>query len=203
MIGSYTGKELAGKVLLIAGQGFTMNLVSDAENEFYGFSIDKLEAIKGEPANEDVNVTEYNINAQQGVEITNDIIRGKIVITKTDVSTGKVIPNCKVEILNSNKEVVVQGITDKNGKVEFELPYGTYYYREYEAPEGYVLDTTPHEFTINEDGSVLKATMTNDPIIVKEVNTGRTIMPFTAITAVASLGLIVLLVTKLRKKEDE
>lgn len=203
LIGSYTGKELAGKVLLIAGQGFTMNLVSDAENEFYGFSIDKLEAIKGEPANENVNVTEYNINTQQGVEITNDIIRGKIVITKTDVSTGKVIPNCKVEILNSNKEVVVQGVTDKNGKVEFELPYGTYYYREYEAPEGYVLDTTPHEFTINEDGSVLKATMTNDPIIVKEVNTGRTIMPFTAITAVASLGLIVLLVTKLRKKEDE
>ena len=65
----------------------------------------------------------------------------------------------------SNKEVIFQGRTDSNGVVTFEkLPYGKYYYREFDAPEGYVLDETPYPFEIKKNGKIVKATMTNKPV---------------------------------------
>ena len=42
------------------------------------------------------------------------------------------------------------------------MTYGTYYYREFKAPKGYVLDTTPHMFKISKDGQIIKAIMTNE-----------------------------------------
>lgn len=149
----------------------------------------------------DQNVDSYTITindlANNG-QIENMIIRGKIIITKTDVSTGKVIPDCKVEILDSNKKVVAQGTTDKNGEVEFELPYGKYYYREYEAPNGYILDTTPHAFEITENGQIIKAKMTNDPIkVVQKVKTG---IEKSTLLGVLGLIVIILILIKTIKK---
>ena len=90
---------------------------------------------------------------------------GKIIITKKDVSNGKVIPDCEIEILYENKKVLFRGKTDKNGIVEFEkLPYGKYFYREYNAPNGYIIDETPFAFEIKENGEIIKAEMTNKPI---------------------------------------
>ena len=84
-----------------------------------------------------------------------------MTITKTDFSTGELIPDCGIEILDENKNVIVQGRTDEKGEVTFKrLPVGNYYYREFDAPKGYYLDTTPYAFTIGEDG-VVKAKMTN------------------------------------------
>lgn len=76
--------------------------------------------------------------------------------------TGKTIPNCQIEILDAEKNVIKRGTTDANGKVEFTLTYGTYYYREFKAPKGYVLDTTPHMFKISKDEQIIKAIMTNE-----------------------------------------
>lgn len=85
----------------------------------------------------------------------------EVTITKTDFSTGELIPDCGIEILDENKNVIVQGRTDEKGEVTFKrLPVGNYYYREFDAPKGYYLDTTPYAFTIGEDG-VVKAKMTN------------------------------------------
>ena len=42
------------------------------------------------------------------------------------------------------------------------MTYGTYYYREFKAPEGYILDTTPHMFKISKNGQIIKAIMTNE-----------------------------------------
>lgn len=142
----------------------------------------------------------YNINEKQGVEIENKIIRGTITITKTDVATGKVIPGCKIEITDKDGNVIVQGTTNKDGKIEFTLPYGTYFYREYEAPEGYILDETPHEFTINENGQMIKAKMTNKAIIKPvAVKTGATLMGATTLGfALVALGVLII---RLRKKD--
>ena len=97
-----------------------------------------------------------------------DAPEGYIIDTKEypfDISTGELIPDCGIEILDENKEVIFQGRTDANGVVSFEkLSYGKYYYREFDAPEGYVLDETPYLFEIKENGEIVKATMTNKPI---------------------------------------
>lgn len=90
---------------------------------------------------------------------------GSIEITKTDISNGVLIPDCGIEILDADKKVIRQGRTDKNGIVRFDaLPYGKYFYREFDAPEGYILDETPFEFEVKENGEIIKANMTNKPV---------------------------------------
>ena len=50
---------------------------------------------------------------------------GTLELTKKDVSDGKLIPDCGVEILDENMKVIFQGRTDSNGLVKFgPLPYG-------------------------------------------------------------------------------
>ena len=87
-----------------------------------------------------------------------------IKITKKDVSTGALIPNCKIVIKNEAGDVVVQGTTDKNGEIFFELQPGKYTYQELEAPAGYQLDTREFPFEILENGGIIKAVMTNKKI---------------------------------------
>jgi uncharacterized surface anchored protein len=98
-------------------------------------------------------------------EMTNQKIMGSLELTKKDVADGELIPNCGVEILDKDGNVVVQGKTDENGVIVFkDLEYGDYFYREYNAPEGYVIDETPYPFSISEDGQIVKAEMTNRKI---------------------------------------
>ena len=97
-------------------------------------------------------------------EFFNDIKTGSIEITKTDVSTGELIPNCEIEILDADMNVIISDKTDENGIVKFTLPVGKYYYRECKAPKGYLIDTTPYEFEILEHGKIIKAKMTNEKI---------------------------------------
>ena len=59
--------------------------------------------------------------------------------------------------------------TDENGLAKFTLRYGKYTYEEFDAPEGYRIDTTPHEFEITEDGQIVKAEMTNEKIPTPDV----------------------------------
>ena len=82
-------------------------------------------------------------------------------ITKTDISTGELIPDCSFEILNENKEQVITGTTDENGIAKFQLAIGKYFYREISAPDIYEIDDTPYPFEITENDDIVKAEMTN------------------------------------------
>lgn len=75
------------------------------------------------------------------------------------------LPNTGIRILNDKKEVIVEGCNNEKGVFTFEqLPIGTYYFQEFEAPEGYRLVETPLKFDIKEDGKVVKCEMTNQKI---------------------------------------
>ncbi len=139
----------------------------------------------------------------------NKLIKGTVVLTKKDISTGKVLPNTKVRILNQTKKVLVEGKTDKNGIFTFKnLPKGQYYFQEVEAPTGYQVDTTPIKFEIKENGKVVKCNMTNQKI---PESFKETILPetgdankriFTVIGACLSIGAIAMLCS-LRKKKNK
>lgn len=104
-------------------------------------------------------------NTEVGKGFINKPKKGAVEITKTDVSTGELIPNCGIEILDKDGNVVVQGRTDENGVVTFEmLRAGDYFYREFDAPDGYILDENSYPFTIKENGEIVKCQMTNTKI---------------------------------------
>lgn len=132
-------------------------------------------------------------------ELTNYLKKGTAELTKKDVSTGEILSNTGIRILNDKKEVIVEGRTNEKGLFTFEqLPIGTYYFQEFDAPDGYRLDETPLKFEIKEDGKVVKCEMTNQKLETPKrtdrfPNTGATmnknllIIGFVAVTS--ALGL--------------
>lgn len=104
-------------------------------------------------------------NTEVGKDFVNKPEKGGVEITKTDISTGQLIPNCGIEILDKDGNIVVQGRTDENGIVTFEmLRVGDYFYREFDATDGYILDENSYPFTIKENGEIVKCSMTNTRI---------------------------------------
>ena len=104
-------------------------------------------------------------NTEVGKGFVNKPKKGSVEITKKDISTGELIPDCGIEILDRDGNVVVQGRTDENGIVTFDmLRVGDYFYREFDAPDGYILDENSYPFTIKENGEIVKCEMTNQKI---------------------------------------
>lgn len=103
------------------------------------------------------------------LEIKNHLVKGIAVLTKTDVSNGKELPDTSVRILDKDKKIIIEGKTDSQGHFSFEnLPRGVYYFQEFEVPTGYQIDETPIKFEILEDGEIVKCTMTNEMIPSKK-----------------------------------
>ena len=95
-------------------------------------------------------------------EVKNHLVKGTAELTKKDVSTGELLPYTGVRILDKDKNIIVEGRTNEKGVFTFEqLPKGTYYFQEFDAPKGYQLDETPMSFEIKEHGEVVKCEMTN------------------------------------------
>ena len=135
------------------------------ENIPYGmWLVRELEAPEGYVLSDEifeVQISENGVVIELG-KLENKPITGELELTKLDVSTGKPLPNAGFRIKDAEGNTVVEGYTDEHGIVRFTLGYGEYTYEEFYAPEGYLLDTTPHAFSISEDGQIIKAEMTNE-----------------------------------------
>lgn len=104
-------------------------------------------------------------------EVENKLIKGTAELSKKDVSTGQILPETGIRVLDKDKHVIIEGRTDQNGKFTFKnLPKGLYYFQEFDAPNGYELDETPIQFEIIEDGSIVKCEMTNTPTPISPLN---------------------------------
>src|SRR5699024_8291001 len=86
------------------------------------------------------------------IEAVNTWAAGKLIITKSDVSTGQLLPGVGFRIRNDQGEIIREGYTDENGVVEFDqLPKGKYTYQEFSTLDGYKLDETEYPFEITDD----------------------------------------------------
>lgn len=122
-------------------------------------------------------------------EVKNRLVKGIAELTKKDVSTGELLPDTGVRILDEDKNIIAEGRTDENGVFTFEqLPKGIYYFQEFDAPDGYELDETPMQFEIKEDVEVVKCVMTNH--VIRELSTAPKTGDTTN-TAILLLGMAV------------
>ena len=100
------------------------------------------------------------------IKLNNKLIKGNLEFTKTDLIDGEVIPNTLIEIYTEDDKSIFVGMTNENGKVIINnLTVGKYYIIEKEPATGYVITDEKVLFEIKEDGEIVKAEMTNKPII--------------------------------------
>lgn len=154
--------------------------------------------------NEDGDIA--NVENKASVGFVNKPIYGELEITKRDVATGKLLPNAGFRIKDEYGNIVAEGYTDENGIAKFRLRYGKYTYEEFDAPDGYIIDTKPYSFEITEDGQIVKAEMTNEkqttPVTPQTGDTSNTGF-FFGLGAIALGGLVAFIVVKLRKKDED
>ena len=129
----------------------------------YSYTVTEIQPPKGYSISDEPTQTIKLVEQQAEfvVDFENEQNTIPFEITKTDISTGELIPDCTFEILNENNEQVITGTTDENGIAKFQLAIGKYFYREISAPDIYEIDDTPYPFEITENDDIVKAEMTN------------------------------------------
>ncbi len=101
----------------------------------------------------------------------NYLEKGNLDFTKIDLTSGKEIPNVKLEIYDAeDNSLIYSGITDTDGKIKIDNLYvGKFYIVETDPATGYKLTDEQVFFEITEDGEIVKAEMTNEKITGKLV----------------------------------
>ncbi len=118
-----------------------------------------------------------------------------VTLTKLDMIDGTPIPNCKFELRSLETDFAVEGVTDENGIYVFEnIPYGKYTYTELEAPEEWLIDTTPHEITIDAEDIQIVAKDERNP------DTGDIAVVALSIVALVSVVGIAFIIIKNKKQ---
>ena len=132
---------------------------------------------------------------------------GVLELTKLDVSTGKPLPNAGFRIRDAAGNGIIEGYTDENGIAKSMLRCGEYTYEEFSAPEGYLLDASPHAFAITEDGQLIKAEMTNERLPQKsetpKTGDASTLPLWIGLAAVALGGLVAVIFIRAKSHKDD
>ena len=138
------------------------------------------------------------------ITIENKFVTGTLEITKSDLSTGKLLPNVGFCIRNEAGEIVEEGFTDEKGVARFTLRYGKYTYQEFQALDGYLLDEKEYEFEITEDGQIIKAEMKNELIPVSPQTGDQSNLGFwIGLLAIALGGLISVGIVYIKKQKED
>ena len=92
-----------------------------------------------------------------------------VVLKKTDLTTGHPVPDAIIQIKNSNGDVIFEGETDLNGEIIlYELPAGTYTYKETVAADGFTINDETFTFAVDYYGNVTGTTaITDEPICLQ------------------------------------
>jgi len=156
----------------------------------------------------------------QKVSMKDELVKGKIIIEKTDEYTKKGIAGVEFEIRDKDGKVIETLVTDKNGHAESgELDIAVfkdgefvedikYYVVETKAADGYILDETVHEVVLQCDDAAPEVVtytldITNKPTEPKLPQTGDNFNPWLW----AGLGLSAMIAGigafLWRKKEDD
>ena len=218
------GKPLSGAVFGLFAEGTTeftennalLTAVSDetgafdfADVVFGNYLVRELASPAGYVLSDEIFEVQINENGSviKLGNLENKPITGELELTKLDGSTGKPLPNAGFRIKDAEGNTVVEGYTDEHGIARFTLGYGEYTYEEFAAPEGYLLDTTPHAFAITEDGQIVKAEMTNERVPEKpetpKTGDGSSLTLWLGLGGIALGALAACGILYFKRKKDE
>lgn len=115
--------------------------------------------------NEEVNVMDVN---KENPDV-NMLYKAKIQLVKTDAADHAItLSGVKFELYQTSKNgEVLMGTyeTDDNGIIRIDgLPYGSYYFKEVQAKDGYVLDDSHIGVIVNGDSEAIQIDFTNEKI---------------------------------------
>ncbi len=98
-------------------------------------------------------------------DISNEIIKSKIEITKNEPISGNPLEGVKFGVYDKDDNLIQEIITDENGiALSSDLVYGKYYIRELESHDGYISDDVKYQFSISEDGQTIELNIQNMPL---------------------------------------
>lgn len=153
-----TGEYVAGaKLRLVSSSGDVIDSWTSS-NDLYSISglkrgtyyLEELSAPSGYIRNtERVKVVVSKDTTTATYTISNEKIEVKIA--KVDKDSGELVPGALLELLDSNYQVIDTFVSKDSYVTYYDLEEGTYYVREKEAPDGYLLNDEVERFVINED----------------------------------------------------
>ena len=110
-----------------------------------------------------ISITATVLNITQ--KRTNTPARASIEIVKVDGDNKTPLQGAGFRLYDASNKQVAEGYTDASGKLTFSgLRLDSYTYKEFKAPDGYVLDDTAYSAVLNKNGQVLKVTRENTPV---------------------------------------
>lgn len=135
------------------------------------YYIIETEASEGYKINSEKVYFEIKRN-NQNVKLTlkNEMIKSKVIIHKIDENNNS-LDGVHINIYDDSDKLIYKGITNKDGKIEVELSYGKYYYKEISTIDGYIINDEKVYFNIINDNEILEFDFVN---IKKEIEVPNT-----------------------------
>lgn len=124
--------------------------IIDIELPIGSYYIQELET----PIEYEIDDTKYyfEINSDNLEVIDNIIInklkKAKLSITKMDSDTKELLSDTVYNLYDKNEEFIMELVTNEEGKIEVELPYGKYFLKELKSKYGYLIDDNIYELNV-------------------------------------------------------
>ena len=149
-----------GKAVLKSDVPFGSYYVKEISTDSHYMLSDEKYPVTFAYAGQEIPAVELAVN--DGKSITNEMIYGEIHGMKKD-EDGKALAGATIGLfLTDGTEPILTTVSAEDGSFSFTgIPYGEYVVREIAAPEGYVLDETPHAVKVNQNGAVVEIEITN------------------------------------------
>ncbi len=177
---------ISGIHFTVTGQGETYELETDEAGvaELTGIPSGAYTVTEGAMGEQYLAVAAQTVlignDTTETVRFHNQVKAGTVILQKTDAVTGTGLPGVSFDLYAEGAEDALERYaTDENGTITVEnMPFGSYFFREVEAPEGYLPLEEDLLFSVTEDGQVISLEAKNQP--VPEEPTSPTIPETTA-----------------------
>lgn len=119
------------------------------------------------PIEELIPITITSTSRDVRIDCVNETVKGSVILTKVNKEKTEKLKGAKYTLYLNDNTPVGTYETNENGEIEIkDLEWGSYYFKEIEAPQGYVISNETIRFSINSSnaGIVQKLTAVDDNI---------------------------------------